>query len=78
MSDNTLKAILVQVATVPTYTPPVSAYKLGKEAFRRGNPLKVCITDEMTAGWLAAENEAAWSYFNGMAAEGLAGLAVSL
>ena len=43
--------------------------QIGRNLYKRGKPLRECVTDEMTAGWLAAEAKGADDYYRCMMAE---------
>lgn len=60
MTADTLTDILRNIDTGPSYVPPVSAYTLGRKAYRAGLPYTDCVTDDMRSGWLAAEGDAGW------------------
>ena len=40
--------------------------QIGRNLYRRGKPIRECVTDEMTAGWLAAERKGADDYYAAM------------
>lgn len=42
--------------------------QVGRGLYRRGKPLSECVTDDMTAGWLAAERKGADDYWRAMMA----------
>jgi hypothetical protein len=67
-----IKSVLQNYQTPDVdYVPPVTSYVLGRKLYKAGKPYSACLTDDMRAGWLAAENAGAWAYFNAMQAEGL-------
>ena len=39
---------------------------MGRNLYKRGKPLSGCVTDEMAAGWLAAERKGADDYYAAM------------
>jgi len=41
----------------------------GRKLYRAGKPLRECVTDEMTAGWLDAEAAGADAYWRAMMLE---------
>ena len=41
----------------------------GRNLYRRGKPISMCVTDEMTAGWLAEERRGADAYHRCMMAQ---------
>ena len=41
----------------------------GRNLYRRGKPLAACVTDDMTAGWLAEERRGADAYHRCMMAQ---------
>jgi hypothetical protein len=43
--------------------------QVGRSLYRRGKPLRECVTDDMAAGWLAAERAGADSYYRCMMAQ---------
>jgi len=45
--------------------------QIGRNLYRRGRPLSECVSDEMTAGWLAAEFAGYMAYSRHMEAEGV-------
>ena len=51
------------------YVPPLSEREQGVELYRRGKPLRECVTDDMADGWLTAEAAGADAYYRCMAAE---------
>jgi hypothetical protein len=63
--------VLYNMQAVADYVPPFTPYVLGRKLYRAGKSYGACLTDDMRAGWLAAENAGAWAYFNAMRAEGL-------
>ena len=40
--------------------------QIGRNLYKRGKPLSGCVTDEMAAGWLAAERKGADDYYAAM------------
>ena len=40
--------------------------QIGRNLYKRGKPLRDCVTDEMAAGWLAAERKGADDYYAAM------------
>ena len=40
--------------------------QIGRNLYKRGKPLRECVTDEMAAGWLAAERKGADDYYKAM------------
>ena len=40
--------------------------QLGHNLYKRGKPLRECVTDNMAAGWLAAERKGADDYYKAM------------
>jgi hypothetical protein len=46
--------------------------QVGRSLYRRGKPLRECVTDDMTAGWLAAERAGADAYYRCMMLEAAA------
>ncbi len=40
--------------------------QIGRNLYKRGKPLRECVTDEMAAGWLAAERKGADDYYAAM------------
>jgi hypothetical protein len=42
--------------------------QVGRSLYRRGKPLRECVTDDMAAGWLAAERAGADAYWRAMMA----------
>ena len=40
--------------------------QLGHNLYKRGKPLRECVTDNMAAGWLAAERNGADDYYKAM------------
>ena len=40
--------------------------QLGHNLYKRGKPLRECVTDNMAAGWLAAERKGADDYYRMM------------
>ena len=45
--------------------------QIGRNLYRRGKPLAECASDEMAAGWLAAEWAGYMAYSRHMEAEGI-------
>jgi hypothetical protein len=43
--------------------------QMGRSLYRRGKPLRECVTDDMAAGWLAAERAGADAYYRCMMSE---------
>lgn len=43
--------------------------QIGRNLYRRGKPIEYCVTDDMTAGYLAAEAKGADAYYRCMMAE---------
>ena len=43
--------------------------QIGRNLYKRGKPLSGCVTDEMAAGWLAAERKGADDYYRCMMLE---------
>jgi hypothetical protein len=43
--------------------------QVGRSLYRRGKPLRECVTDDMAAGWIAAERAGADAYYRCMMAE---------
>jgi hypothetical protein len=43
--------------------------QVGRSLYRRGKPLRECVTDDMAAGWLAAERAGADAYWRSMMAQ---------
>ena len=43
--------------------------QIGRNLYRRGKPISECVSDEMAAGWLAAEFAGADAYWRAMMAE---------
>ena len=43
--------------------------QIGRNLYRRGKPVEYCVTDDMTAGYLAAEAKGADAYYRCMMAE---------
>ena len=43
--------------------------QVGRNLYRRGRQLDECVTDDMTAGWLAAERAGADAYYRCMMAQ---------
>jgi len=43
--------------------------QIGRNLYRRGRRITACTTDDMTAGWLAAERNGADAYWLGMMQE---------
>ena len=41
----------------------------GRNLYRRGKPIEYCVTDDMTAGYLAAEGKGADAYYRAMMLE---------
>ena len=40
--------------------------QIGRNLYKRGKPLRECVTDEMAAGWLVAERKGADDYYAAM------------
>ena len=40
--------------------------QIGRNLYKRGKPLRECVTDNMAAGWLAAERKGADDYYRSM------------
>lgn len=40
--------------------------QIGRNLYKRGKPLRECVSDEMAAGWLAAERKGADDYYRMM------------
>jgi hypothetical protein len=51
------------------FVAPLSEYDQGRKLYRAGKPLRECVTDEMTAGWLDAEAAGADAYWRAMMLE---------
>ena len=43
--------------------------QIGRNLYRRGKPVEACVTDDMTAGYLAEEAKGADAYWRAMMAE---------
>lgn len=43
--------------------------QIGRNLYRRGRPLRECVTDDMAGGWLAEERKGADAYYRCMMAE---------
>ena len=56
-------------AHVKTFVPAISDFEQRRRNYRDGKRISSCITDEMTAGWLAQEEQYRRQYWDCMIAE---------
>ena len=67
--SNSMVTLTHPAVNAKRFVPPLSEREQGVELYRRGKPLRECVTDDMADGWLTAEAAGADAYYRCMAAE---------